>query len=325
MSNKYTDFELLKMQGVGKTLIKISANTVKSVQILCQHAGKIASQSGEVRYASVKDLKRLLKDIETLQDDIRGFIVPVPEITGPVWNAKLAKMCKIGEENNEILYELFDDEIEISSVRSWYYTNLAKYILRTYMLPLKRFCKSTGKELIFDLGNIEMEYDLMKKMINPDMAKRAGLSLAVHKECGNIEKELGFSDEDFVINGDFLEGVTKEEAKILLIKPTRGIMERFIQGEIKSRPNRLETPALSAAIESVYYSDMLKDTGYLFDVTDEIHLPKVSDLRGYENILICKSCLFTEKERARIDKLQKGGIKINDKDLICSLKKKGED
>ncbi len=296
-------------------MIRLSADTLKSVQILCQHAGKIATQNGEIRYVSTKDVKG------ALQDDIKGFIVPVPEISGPIWNSRIAKMCKIDEENNEILYELFDDEIEISSVRSWYYTNLAKYILRTYMLPLKRFCKSIGKEIIFDLGDIEMQYDLMRNMINPDMLKKAGLSLLVHKS-ENVEKELGFSGEDFVVVGDSIERVTKADAKILLIKPARGIMERFIQGEIKNRPNRLETPALSSAVESTYYCDMLAEAGYAFDVTDEIHLPK--DLKKYENILICKSCLFAEKEKKKIDKLQKYGVKINDNELICKLMQKGE-
>lgn len=307
MSNKAdTDF---------KNMIRLSADTVKSVPILCQHAGKIATQNGEIRYVSTKDLKG------ALQDDVRGFIVPVPEISGPIWNKSLAKLCKVDVENTEILYQLFDEEIEISSVRSWYYTNLSKYILRTYILPIERFCKSIGKEIIFDLGNIEMQYDLMRNMINPDMLKKSGLSLLIHKS-GNVEKELGFSGEDFVINGERIEQVTKTDAKILLIKPTRGVMERFIQGEIKSRPNRLETPALSSAVESTYYCDMLAEAGYEFDVTDEFHLPK--DLKKYENILICKSCLFTEREKKKIDKLGKYGVKINDRDLICKLMQKGE-
>ena len=307
MSNKSdTDF---------KNMIRLSADTVKSVPILCQHAGKIATQNGEIRYVSTKDLKG------ALQDDVTGFIVPVPEISGPIWNKSLAKLCKVDVENTEILYQLFDEEIEISSVRSWYYTNLSKYILRTYMLPIERFCKSIGKEIIFDLGNIEMQYDLMRNMINPDMLKKSGLSLLVHKS-GNVEKELGFSGEDFVINGDLIEQVTKIDAKILLIKPTRGVMERFIQGEIKNRPNRLETPALSSAVESTYYCHMLAEAGYEFDVTDEFHLPK--DLKKYENILICKSCLFTEREKKRIDKLQKHGVNINDNELICNLTQKGE-
>ncbi|MBR5809663.1 MAG: hypothetical protein IKY39_06170, partial [Clostridia bacterium] len=258
-------------------------------------------------------------------EDIQGFVAPVPEISGPLWNEKLAKMCNMQEMDNEILYELFDDDIEISPVRSWYYANLEKYILKSYILPLKRFCKNTGKKLVFDLGNVEIRYDLMKTMINPYNIKKAGLSVVVHKQNGNIEKELGFSSEDFVISGNSIENVTKENAKILLINPVRGVMERYIQGEIKTRPNRFETPALSAAIEGTYYCDMLTENGYAFDVTDEIRLPKESDLKRYENILICKSCLFTEKEKKRIDKLQKCGVKINDKDLICELTQKGED
>lgn len=298
-----------------KNMIRLSADTVKSVPILCQHAGKIATQNGEIRYVSTKDLKG------ALQDDVTGFIVPVPKISGPIWNKSLAKLCKVDVENTEILYQLFDEEIEISSVRSWYYTNLSKYILRTYILPIERFCKSIGKEIIFDLGNVEMQYDLMKNAVNPDIMKKAGLSLLVHKN-GNIEKELGFSSEDFVISGDSLKRVTKPDAKILLIKPIRGMMERFIQGEIKSRPNRLETPALLSGIESTYYCNMLADSGYAFDAADEMHLPK--DLKKYENILICESCLFTEREKKRIDKLQKNGVNINDNELICKLQQKGE-
>lgn len=301
-----------------KDMKRISSDRVKSVQILCQHAGKIVTQNGEVRYVSVKDAKSVL------QENVGGIIVPVPTISGPLWNARLAKMCRLEEDNNDILYELFDDEIEVSPVRSWYYINLAKYILRTYMLPLKRLCKSMGKELIFDLGCIDMQYDLMKVMINPGLIKRAGISLAVHKNGGNIENELGLSGKDFIVNGDKLERVAKNEAKMLLIKPMRGVMERFVQGEIKEKPNRFETPALSAGIESVYYCDMMSDAGISFDVVDEICLPKERDLRKYEDILICKSCLFTEKDKKKIDKLQKYGVKVNDGNLIFSLMKKGE-
>lgn len=296
-------------------MIMLSANMVKTVPVLCQHAGKIAIESGKVQYVSIKDVKSVVKD------DTRGFIVSVPKIDGPIWNKTLAKMCKLDAENVEILYQLFDDEQEVSAIRSWYYTNLSKYIVRTYMLPLKRFCKSVEKEIIFDLGNVEMQYDLMKNAVNPDIMKKAGLSLLVHKN-GNIEKELGFSSEDFVISGDSLKRVTKPDAKILLIKPIRGMMERFIQGEIKSRPNRLETPALLSGIESTYYCNMLADSGYAFDAADEMHLPK--DLKKYENILICESCLFTEREKKKIDKLGKYGVKINDRDLICKLMQKGE-
>ncbi len=308
-------------------LLNITEISVKSEQMLCQLAGKTDIKTGEVRYVSVKDLKRLLKNDETLQDSVSGFVVPIPEISGPVWNDKIAKMCKMTEGDSEFLYELFDDEIETSSVRSWYYENLAKYILKTYMLPLKRFSRSIGKEIIFDLGNIEMQYDLMEKMINPCMLKKSEISLLVHKETGNIEKELGFSENDFVIKDDTIKRCEKreQEPKILLIKPMRGVMERFVLQEIRKKPNRLETPALLSAIESVYYCDMLSEKGYNFDVADEMNLPKVIDLKKYEHILICKACLFTEKETKKIDRLQKFGVKINDKDLICDLTQKGED
>ena len=327
MSNKIaftcfdTDFDISKI--TRETIVKLSANTVKPIKVLCAHAGRIAIDDGEVRYVGVRELKKLLKDADGFGDKIRGFIVPVPEVNGPVWNDRLARM--LGQDYDEILYELFDQELEISHLRSWYYETVGKYILKSYMLPLKKFTESIGKEIIFDLDGIEMEYDLMKKMINPALLKKAGISMAVHKESREAPKELGFSDKDYVISGDYLVKEKNNNAKVLLIKPTRGIMERFVQGEIKSRPNRLETPALLAAIESVYYSDMLTEKGYSFDTTDEARLPKMSDFSKYENILICKSCLFTEKERKKIDKLQKYGVKINDKDLICDLTQKGED
>lgn len=330
MSNKIafvnydTNFELPKLKGSDKTIIRLSANTVKPIKVLCAHAGRPAIDDGEIRYVGVRELKRFLKNIGSFEENIRGFIVPVPEISGPIWNDRFARM--LGEDCHAIVYELFDHEIEKSQLRSWYYETVGKYILRTYMIPLKKFAENIGKEIIFNLGKAEMQYDLMRKIITPDVLKKAGLSLAIHKECGNIEKELGFSNKDFVISGDFLAKVEKDDgAKILLIKPTRGVMERFVQGEIRNKPNRLETPALLAAIESTYYSDMLIENGYSFDVTDERRLPKVDDLRKYENVLICKSCLFTEKETKKIDKLQKYGIKINDEKLICDLMEKGED
>ena len=315
MNGSSTNLGTLKIQD--KTFAKISANTVKSVQVLCRYAGRISTENDYVRYAGIKDLKPLLKE------GIDGFILPVPKINSLIWDTKIARMCKM-EEPDDILGELFDSDVEISSVRSWYYINLSKYILRTYILPVKRFCKREGKELIYDLGNIEMEYDLMKTGINPAMLKKAGISLLVHKVYGNAEKEIGLSDADFIMDGDCAYRDTKYNADILLIKPTRGVMERFVQGEIKNRVNRLETSALSAAMESVYYCDMLTKKGHIFDVADEMHLPKESELRKYEHILICKSCLFTEKEKKKIEKIQKYGVKINDSELIFSLMEEGE-
>lgn len=324
MSNNvaFTDNKILKVQGADKTMMLLSANTVKPVKVLYPHAGRLGTDDGEIRYVSVRNVKKLLKDMRSFKD-VEGFVVPVPEMSAPIWNDKLER--GLGQYCDNVLYELFDQDIEKSSVRSWYYETLTRYIINTYLRPLIRFFKSIDKEVIFDLGRAGMQYDLMKKMICPDLIRKSGISVAVHKESGNIEKELGLGNCGFVISGDEIARVEgSDNAKILLIKPTRGIMERYCQGEIRNKANRLETPALLAGIESVYYCDRLLEKGYSFDVVDENRMPKISDLVKYENILICNSCLFTEKETKKIDKLHKIGVKINDRDLICDIMEKGE-
>ena len=340
--NDDTNFALLKKQGIDGVVIKATdriceniqkarsenmnvmvqlfPNAIKNEKVLYSYAGRIAVKDGEIKYTSADGLKTILAKIGSLTDEIDAFIIPAPEISGPLWSEKLAGMCKMEEEGDPVLYELFDSEVEKSPVRSWYYTNLQKYILKKYIMPIKRLAQKYEKEIICDLGKAEMQYDLMPKMINPLVLKESGLLLLLHKESD-------FSGKDFTISENYIERAeeTDEDAKILLIKPTRGVMERFIQGEIKTKPNRLETPALLSAIEGVYYCDMLSQKGYLFDIRDEFFFATKKDCSNYEHILISKSCLFKETETKRLDKLKKAGIKINDKDLICDLTQKGED
>lgn len=339
-----TDFTLLKKRGMRGVLIKatskisenikkaaacemnilvqMSAETEETVERLTACAGRISFENGNIKYVSIKDLKRTISEIGSAIGEVSGFMLPLPRTHGPMWCEELENMCNFGVDSSEILYDLFDEEKERSSARSWYYTNLERYIVSKYMEPQKMFLENLGLNVIFNTGTGNMQPDLQNSMVSIVMLKREGFQIAKESLNGGNEPELE--------NGDFLltdEGCVRIEhmvktGKILLVKPARGVMERYIQGR---KINRMETPALVAETEGVYYSDMLIRKGYCFDVADEFSFASEENFKKYEQILICSSCLFSEIEIKRIEELKKDGMSINDRELICDMALKGEE
>lgn len=334
-----TDFGLLKKQGETGVIIKATdklAENIKkaaacqmdimvhldkdikeSVNVLAPHAGRVSLECGEINYVSVEALKKCIAEIGSAINEVSGFILHMPRILGAIWNDKLAQLCGFDVGGDERLYELFDHEKEISQVRSWYYTNFERYILSEYLLPQKELLQKFGKTMVLDLQNAEIQYDLMGKMVNPIMLRRNGFSLAMRGEKGSLESEFGLFGGDFVITEKYCEKIAEKDrnCKLLLIKPTRGVMERYVHGEGKRKSIRLETPALLAAIEGVYLGDEMQKAGYSFNIGDEFSFDEEMNSK-YESIFISRSCLFTQREIKIIDKLKKDGIKIETLDLL---------
>jgi len=319
VSDNDTDFRKLKKQGVCVVLseatkslgenikkaasckldiwVKVPAKTRNKVQVLVPHAGRISVVEGSVKYVGVKDLKRIIADVGSVIDNVAGFIIPVPQFDGPIWSLRIEKLLKTGLD--EMLYELFDEEKEVSSVRSWYYSNISRYIAEKYMKPQREYLENLGLRAVFRMSEVGTHHIFENVMINPLMSEREGFCVA---------------------DGDGIFVDKPKRPKILLVKPTRGVMERYIHRQIK--PNRVETPALSAMIEGVYYCDMLARCGYSYDVADEYSFDENGKVGSYKHIIVCESCLFSETE---IRQLKKSGAKINDQKLMSELSIKGEE
>ena len=332
-----TDFGFLNKQGISGVIIKdtekisenikkaaacemniwvmITSKTEEKTGKLSYHDSGIFTEKGKITYVSLRNIRILMSKIGSAINEVTGFILPVPLVDGPMLPGSLEK------EMIQDLYCLFDGETKISPMRSWYYTNLEKHIIENYMKPQKELLENRGKSIVFNIGRQDALCYLARRMINPVTLKREEFSVGV--ECNTTSRVSGVENGDFLIADKGAVRIEAlEDVRILLVKPTRGIMERYVQ---QGKPTRLETPALVAEIEGEYYSDMLTRKGYSFRVADEFSFEKEIDFSEYEHILICPSCLFSETGMDVLERLKNTGIKINCQDLISDLAIEGEE
>lgn len=339
------DFKALSKKGIKRVLLKadedvynttkraaackmeimlwLDSDKIKRKKTIVQHAGRIIFETGHIRFTSTDKIEEILTKLGKLARHIHGVVIPTPEIDGLLWNKEIEKLC--GFCGDSQLYELFDEEVERSFVRSRFYMGFSKYIVERYMKPQKTFLEMHGIKAIFDISALTYKNDSLRKMLCPVMLKNANLLLATTREDGRVEKEIGFSKDDFVITNDAIKNVENESGGILLVRPVRGILERYIHNCKRRVMSRIETPALSTAVEGMFYSTMLEEKGYTFDVADEFSFYKEKDFSKYKAILICESCLFEEAEMKKIKALEEKGIDINPTELICDLMAKGEE
>lgn len=339
-----TDFEALKRKGVKSVLIKhsskiskdikkasalglkimveISHGTKDTVKVIGPLGGRVCFDAGEIEYVSTEDIKTTLKSIGGLIDKVSGFVLPVPKVSGLLWNDEIEAICQIDDDE---LYDLFDEDKEISEVRSVYYKIAERYVLEKYIVPLDSYLKNIKRRSVFYIGKNEMYYDFVGKHINPFMLKNAGLCIGVFGDMETARVEFGIDSGDFVFNEESCEKITlnkTEKIRILLVKPTRGTVERYVW---TGKRNRMETPALSSAVEGIYWSEKLNKKGYFFDVAEDTSFSSKKHFGKYRDIIICKSCLFTDKEISKINILSEKGVRINSAELIDELIEQGEE
>ncbi len=338
-----TDFSKLKKEGKKAVLLRYSAGISKNikkasklemkimvemplitkdvVKIIKPLAGRVSFEDGEIEYTSVKDIEKTVKSIGNLIGKVTGFVLPIPKISGLLWSDEIESNCT---PKNGDIYDIFDEEKEISHIRSKYYLSAQKYLYENFMLPQNEILKNLGKKAVFYIGENELQYDLIGKLVNTRLLKHMGFVLGVSCEKEVAETEFGLGNGDFVFLGNSCEKITHKRISkdILLVIPMRGVMERYVE---TGRRNRIETPALSSAIEGAYFCDMLKEKEYSFEVVDEFSFMTKRNFGKYKDILICGSCLFTDKEMSKINRLLQIGIRINSNDLISELSKQGEE
>ena len=342
-ADENTDFKKLKQQGVKAVLIKYSPKiwkTIKSassmgmrimvemesgkkdsIRVIKPIAGRVYIEGSSIDYISLNDIKGAIKKIGKGITNVIGFVLPIPTVNGLLWNNEIMEL--INAEIDE-MYDLFDEEKEISQIRWKYFTSAQKYLYETYMLPLKELLNGFGKKAVFYLGEKELEYDLTVSLINTMMLKRKGLNIGICCDKELAYAEFGLRGGDFIFDKTGCEKIPQRRSfqKVLLIKPNRGVIERYIE---TGRRNRIETSALSSAVEGVFWGEKLRQKGYSFDVMDECSFYKIKNFEKYKGILICDSCLFTDKELSKINRLLEKGVRINSAELMSELLKQGEE
>ena len=338
-----TDFEKLRTEGVKAVLLKCSSgisknikkasefgmkimmemprSTKDAVKVIKPFGGRVSVEDGEIEYTSTKDVKKAIKSIGGSIGRVTGFVLPIPEVRGLLWSDEIERDCAL--ENGDI-YDLFDDEKEVSHIRSMYCISAQKYFYEKYMLPQNKLLKSLGKKTVFYIGEKELQYDLIGSLVNTRMLKHKGFFLGASCERELAKTELGFGNGDYIFGKNSCEIISEKRIsnEILVVKPMRGVMERYVE---TVRRNRIETPALSSAVEGVYFCDMLREKGYSFDTADEYSFIQKRNLSKYKDVLICESCLFTDKEMYKINRLLEKGVRINSSELISKLSEQGEE
>ncbi len=367
-----TDFRIVKEIGFSGVLLDMTANLKKNIlaadreglavwvkvnetekkEITCIEniGGRATETNGEIYVVTEKFLDNmcsLIGDVSFSQ--IEGFVVPVPEFSGTLWNDTIEKECeKYGYDIYDGRMELFDEEKIESTFRAHYYEAVEKYVLSKYLIPVKTWASTLGKKVSFNIGTMQTQYDLAVKMINPFRLAEEGLSVAVTKSVGNdfetaaMLNSFGKESENLFLSdgGDcdiFSASIIVSsspfrcdnkncDADILLVKPSRGVMERYIWKRSKSV--RVESPALIAAMDAMYYTDMLYEKGIGFTSTDEFGIEKYGDSKKgffvfkgkkYNQVLICDSCRFSDKGIKILSKAEKDGVLINDKTLTDAI------
>lgn len=307
-----------------KVWIVADCSVETEVEYLTDFAGRVKPEPGRCRIVTRDSFEKLIAKSVSILEYVEGFIIPAPVFDMPVWDDSLGSY--------EDLYVLFDEYTEISPVRSWYYERAGQYIVSRYFAPVYALAKKVGKKISFDVGPGAIQYDFAKRMINPIRLINEGFSVVFREESAEIAAIAGLSrNGSFIINEEAAAGVriTHEISggKILLIIPTRGIMERYAvpQKKMSVRP---ETPATVAAAEGVYYCDKLFRKGYMFTAVNEFVLENsaycengklVISGERFDIALVCGACLFSEKGRDILNEAQNAGVRVNDGGLIAHL------
>lgn len=305
-----------------EVFISVSETEAVECKYLENIGGRFSEKSGFAQVVTVEHLDKLLSGVsKELNKIIDGFILPTPEFSGLIY------ACESEYELScEQFLELFVDETIISSVRSWYYENIEKIIMNDYLLPLVKWADKNGKNISFNIGKPEIQCDLAGNMINPFRLQENGISVAAY--AGNAETDSFLcSLKDSIAILEDLNIKKNETADILLIKPSRGIMERYVYRK-RSGAMRKETPAVLAATEARFYEDMLYEKDLAFNVTDEFAIEKFASskkgklyLNGnqYSQVLICDSCSFSDEGIKILKSALRKGVCINNEALTDVL------
>ena len=267
-------------------------------KIPCRYLGDDGSFESELYAVTEKTLKAAKKKLGTIWDLIDFIIVPVPHTKGLLYKYEIYDDFN-AREIAEDCSLIFDESLEADDVRTKYYTGAAETLFYDYSVPVFDYAKGLGKRLCFNLGSAARSVDLIKKSVNPFMFTRGKIPII------------------YEADGEFTFTSGSETGKdVLLILPMRSVMSGYAWG---MRMTRLETPLNTALGEEEYYKTMLGKCGFDYKVVDEAEFSKIgmSELKRFRQIILCDSCIISDRDRKRLEALDE--CRINDKAFLDIL------
>lgn len=275
---------------------------------LVEFAGRWDTEPGNIRVVTCESFENMLRNMDSDIESVSGFILPIPKLSGLLWQEDFENVLDdIGE-----IYDIFDEYVPQSSVRSRYFEMLEDYIITKYMYPVQSFAKKIGKSISFDMGAGVIQYDFMP-VINPVRLAYEGFSLTFEKSSPEIDAIGGLTD--------------RSKGNILLIKPVRGCRRQYVYTGEKRRV-RMETLALCTSFEGTFYCERLTKYGINFTAVDEYWFENSAYVKEgkiclnfaeYEKIILCKGCFFSEKGENILAEADKSGVLINPGEIMQKL------
>lgn len=330
--------------------IKVDDVKDENITYIDYDSAGVVYEESSVSFTTLDILKKIVKSIPK-ENTISGYIIKYPKFNGLIWDKTFADDFYKDYSNyiDDYLYLMFEPSEKQAPFRYWYMENVWKFIYKIYLSPILKWAKRSNINVCFDIGEEQTYFLQMERgvFLSELLEKGIGLytehkhnciyetAIIISKYGENCFLSCDEPDEDLCdldINIVSTAVSPKEEyvnskSHILLIRCERGVAERFAKYKIPLDDSN-ECTAIDASFEATYYCDMLHEKGFQFEVTSEKYFEKyatyknkVLKYKGIEidQILLCKSCVFSEKGINLLNRASKGGICINNISLIDIL------
>lgn len=319
ITNKDSDFKKLKADGYGGVIFSEKGLTAEKLsdarknglknfvyiedltKCKCTCIDSDGITDGEVFAVSVAAVKQAIKSLNGVISEIDAFSVPVPCISGLLWNDlfpyEYEEFC--GRDLYDDLPLLFDANTQYASIRVWYYRRAAEKIFSEFILPVCQYAKKEGKKVFFDLGNIERGDYAVRKLVLPSLFHKAKIPV--------IREENG---ERY-----FISPMHDRGAKTLFVTAMRHIMEMYAWDAVFSK----EESEFSLLVwEEKYYRNSFEKSGIKAQIIDDFALSdmRLSALKRFDDILLAKGCMIENSKKEKVLNL---GVRIDNAELLKRL------
>jgi hypothetical protein len=294
------DFE--KLKSAKKKRLKTFFHISDFKSDACFYIDSGGVHEGDLYRVTLDTVKKVIKNLGDALDMLDGFVIPVPSIKGLLWNDEFPSVYEdfCGKDIKDDLPAIFDKDTQNPYFRIWYYSITAKMLFFEDILPLAKYLESLGKKACFDFGRRGKSIELIKKQLNPFLFQSHKIPV-IYETDGGITLVCG-----------------KEKYKQnLLVLPMRSIMLNFAYG---SKYSRQESPLVLALAEEEYFKNSLKKCKIEYSAVSEFEFScmKQAELKKFDNILVCESCVFSDN---RVEMLKNMGYNINDGKFLDMLDK----
>ena len=330
--------------------VKIDKTVSDEITYIDYDSAGIVYEKSSVFYTNLDILKKTVKSMPK-DSKISGYIIKYPKFSGVIWDETFADDFYNDYSNyiEDYLYLLFEPYERQAPFRYWYMENCWKFIYKRYLHPILKWAKRAKINVCFDIGDEETHFLQMERGVFLLELMEKGISVyADHKKkciyengiimskygkncflsCDEPDKNLCDLDINIVSAAvPYSEENIESKHCILLIRCERGVAERYIKFQIPFDDSN-ECMAIASSFEGTYYCDMLHEKGFRFEVTSEKYFEKYTVYKNkaltykgikIDQILLCKSCVFSAKGIGILNKVSKAGICINNISLVDIL------